>query len=82
LTDAGFFEDGPYKTDIWDKAAIARPAGSPYRVFVEAMEPKVRAMVERSARDPAEVARRILARATGIHAVAPLVASGDTPPPS
>jgi NAD(P)-dependent dehydrogenase (short-subunit alcohol dehydrogenase family) len=58
--DVALIEPGKYKTDIWDKAAIAGPAGSPYRAFVDAMEPKIRAMVERNGRDPAEVARRIV----------------------
>lgn len=52
-------EPGAYRTPIWDKAAVAAVPGSPYSELRERMEPRFRAMIDRTARDPAEVGMRI-----------------------
>lgn len=59
--DVALIEPGAHKTGIWDAAKIASPELSPYRPLVTIMEPRIRAMVERDAGDPAEVGARIVA---------------------
>ena len=58
--DVVLVEPGTYRTAIWDKATIARPASSPYAPYLDRYEAKVRKMVDRSAGDPDEVARRVV----------------------
>jgi NAD(P)-dependent dehydrogenase (short-subunit alcohol dehydrogenase family) len=58
--DVVLIEPGTYKTEIWSNATVAKPEGSAYRAFAEAMEPRVRANVDRNGRDPAEVAALIV----------------------
>ncbi len=53
-------EPGSYKTAIWDNAVVHKVDGSPYQAYADVMEPRMMKMVERTGRDPAEVARRVV----------------------
>jgi NAD(P)-dependent dehydrogenase (short-subunit alcohol dehydrogenase family) len=52
-------EPGTYKTSIWDKGQVSHVPGSPYEPYSRAMDKAVRASVERHARHPSEVGRKI-----------------------
>lgn len=54
-------EPGAYRTGIWDAAVIAAPEGSEYEEMRLAFEKKFLGMIDRTARDPKEVGKRIAA---------------------
>ena len=57
--DVVLVEPASYRTAIWDKARIARSGTSPYAGFVDHYEAKVRALIERAAGDPDDVAVKV-----------------------
>jgi NAD(P)-dependent dehydrogenase (short-subunit alcohol dehydrogenase family) len=57
--DVACVEPGGYATRIWDNASVARVESSPYTPFVDTMEPRMRARIEKTSRDPREVGERI-----------------------
>jgi NAD(P)-dependent dehydrogenase (short-subunit alcohol dehydrogenase family) len=52
-------EPGAYRTGIWGKSVVTSSPGSPYSEYREAMEPRFRSMIDRTARDPAEAGLRM-----------------------
>jgi NAD(P)-dependent dehydrogenase (short-subunit alcohol dehydrogenase family) len=52
-------EPGAYRTAIWGSAVVTSVPGSPYAAYRDTMEPRFRAMIDRTARDPAEAGQRI-----------------------
>jgi NAD(P)-dependent dehydrogenase (short-subunit alcohol dehydrogenase family) len=56
--DVVLVEPGTYKTNIWTSGDVAE-SSEPYAGVLEAMEPRVRRMVDRFGRDPQEVADRV-----------------------
>lgn len=57
--DVVLVEPGTYKTNIWTAGEVVQQPSSPYAGVLEAMEPRVRRMVDRFGRDPQEVADKV-----------------------
>jgi NAD(P)-dependent dehydrogenase (short-subunit alcohol dehydrogenase family) len=57
--DVVLVEPGTYKTNIWTAGEVSQQPSGPYAGELEAMEPRVRQMVDRFGRDPQEVADKV-----------------------